>query len=83
MLKAGLIGLGLAAGIGVLFALLVEAGAAHFGSCGPDQLGLLCILGFLVAGGGGILLTVGGLIDLCICKLRPQKADASNHDSQA
>jgi hypothetical protein len=42
MLKIGIAGLGLSVCIALLFALLLETGAAHFESCGPDSLGLVC-----------------------------------------
>jgi hypothetical protein len=69
MLRFGIVWLCLSVCIALLFALLLETGAAHFGSCGPDFLGLVCLLGFMITGGVGVLLTAAGLLRLGFRKI--------------
>ena len=64
MLKFGLIGLGLSGGCAVSLSLLIRAGVAHFGPCGPDAVGMVLLLGFLSTGGLGALITVAGLLEI-------------------
>ena len=62
MLRVGLIGLAIALGCVALLALLSQIGLLTFGPCGPDPLGMIFLLGCLVCGGVGLLLTVAGLL---------------------
>jgi hypothetical protein len=73
MLKIGLIGLGLSVVSALLFAACCSVGLAHFGSCGPDGLGLILILATLTSGGLGALFTASGLLQLGIQKLRSSR----------
>ena len=61
MFKAGLIGLAIALGFILLLALLSQMGLVVWGPCGSDLFGLTLILGFLICGSVGTLLTVAGL----------------------
>jgi len=70
MLRIGLIGLAIALGCVVLLALLSQMGLVAFGPCGPDPLGLVFLLGFLICGSVGILLTIAGLVQKGFRKLR-------------
>lgn len=71
MLRIGIAGLGLTVCIALLFALLLNTGAAHFGSCGPDSIGLVCLIAIMLSGAVGVLLTAAGLLRLGVRKLRP------------
>jgi hypothetical protein len=70
MLRVGLIGLGASVGIFLLFMLLNAANLAHFGPCGPDLLGMSLLLGSVLTGGAGAILTTVGLLLLAVEKLR-------------
>ncbi len=72
MLKVGLIGLAISAACIALLALLGQFGLVQFGPCGPDPLGLVFLLGFLLCGGIGLLLTIAGLIHRNIRKHRTE-----------
>jgi len=70
MRRVGLAGLGIAAGCLLLLILLSQMGVVQFGPCGPDPFGLVLLLGFLVIGCGGVVITVGGLLQLGFRKFR-------------
>ena len=71
MLRMGLIGLGVAAGCALLLTFLGLIGVAHFGPCGPDAVGMVFLLGFLITGSVGLLLTTVGLLQRAFHKLHP------------
>ena len=70
MLRIGLIGIGISVGLILLFMLLSAFGIAHFGSCGPDAVGLVLMIGVLLTGGPGVLITAGGLVKIGVERLR-------------
>jgi hypothetical protein len=81
MLKAGLIGLVIAASCLALLALLTQAGVLQFGPCGPDPFGLVFLLGFLFCGAVGLLLTIIGLIHRAIRRYRTSEPTLSLNSS--
>jgi hypothetical protein len=70
ILKIGLIAFGVSVSSMVLLMVLSQFGVAQFGPCGPDPFGLVLMLGSLLAGALGLLLTTGGLLEMGWRKLR-------------
>jgi hypothetical protein len=75
MRKSGLTGLTISAGCVALLFVLSEFGLVRFGPCGPDPLGLVFLLGFLLFGGLGILLIIAGLLSKGTRKLHGSGPD--------
>jgi hypothetical protein len=78
MIKPGLVLLGIAAGILPLFALLSYVGFTRFGPCGPDAIGLVLLLGFLLSGGAGLLWTLVGCLILLTDRIRGRASSGAD-----
>jgi hypothetical protein len=80
MLKAGFIGLAIALGFIILLALLSQMGLVMWGPCGPDPFGLVLLLGVLICGSVGILLTIMGFIQKCFRKFHDDGSSPAADD---